>query len=85
MTRARRSDGVSRHSGNAAAAAFTAASIAAASQYGTRFVTRPVAGLKTSPMRPAGTTGLPPIQQGTVSSLSSAGLFIAKGSVRVLP
>jgi hypothetical protein len=35
----------SRHAGYAAVAALTAASIAAASQYGTRFVTCPVAGL----------------------------------------
>jgi hypothetical protein len=45
MTRARRSGGVSRHAGNAAAADFTAASISDASQNGTRFVTWPVAGL----------------------------------------
>src|SRR5258706_469274 len=76
ITRARRSGGVSRHSGNAAVAAFTAESTIAASANGTRFVTWPVAGLNASPWRPEGATGLPWIQSGTVSSFSSAGLFI---------
>ena len=50
MTRARRSGGVSRQPGYAAcAAAFTAASMSAALQNGTRLTTAPVAGLVTSP------------------------------------
>src|SRR5437016_5832649 len=76
MTRARRSGGVSRHSGNAAVAALTAESTSEASAYTTRFVTWPVAGLNTSPWRTGGVTGLPWIQTGTMSSFSSAGLFI---------
>jgi hypothetical protein len=47
-----------------------------ASAYTTRFVTWPSAGLNTSPWRPAAASGLPLIQTGTISSLSSAGLFI---------
>src|SRR3989442_8628521 len=76
MTRARRSGGVSRHSENAAVAALTAESTMPESAYPTRFVTWPVAGLNTSPWRPGGVTGLPWIQTGTMSSFSSAGLFI---------
>jgi len=49
MTRARRSGGVSRHAGNAAAAAATAESIRFLSEKTTRLVTYPVAGLNTSP------------------------------------
>src|SRR5882672_1703317 len=83
MTRARRSGGVSRHSGKAAAAAFTAESTMPASAYTTRFVTWPVAGLNTSPWRPPGVTGLPWIQTGTTSSFNSAGLFIDASCRRV--
>ena len=87
MTRARRSTGVSRQAGNAAAAACTAASTSAASEKTTFFVTRPVAGLKTSPWRPAGARALPLIHTGTVSSLTwglnSAGLFIGGSGVRL--
>src|SRR5438094_2181053 len=74
--RARRSGGVSRQAGNAAVAALTAASTMPASAYTTRFVTWPVAGLNTSPWRLGGITALPWIQTGTMSSFSSAGLFI---------
>ncbi len=45
MTRARRSDGVSRQAGSAACAAFTAASTVPGSAKTTCFVTWPVAGL----------------------------------------
>ena len=76
MTRARRRIEASRHSGSAALAALTAASIMPASEKTTLFVTCPVAGLYTSPKRLPEATGLPPIQQGTVSSFSSAGLFM---------
>ena len=76
MTRARRSAGASRHPGYAACAAFTAASMSAALQNGTRLTTLPVAGLVTSPDRPeSDATGLPPIQSGTVSA-ASTGLFM---------
>src|SRR5262245_66642879 len=45
-------------------------------QNGTRFVIAPVAGLVTSPERPASDpAGLPPIHRGTVSA-ASTGLFI---------
>src|SRR6266850_1162496 len=81
MTRARRSTGVSRQAGNAAAADFAAASTRLESAKTTFFVTWPVAGLKTSPERPEGARALPLIQTGTVSSLTwglnSAGFFLA--------
>src|SRR5499426_1702766 len=76
ITRARRSAGASRQAGNAAWAAFTAASMSAALQNGTRFVTAPSAGLVTSPKRPlVEATWRPPIQSGTVTG-TSTGLFI---------
>ena len=43
----------------------------------TFFVTWPVAGLNTSPLRAAEETGLPPIQTGTVSQLQFSGLVHA--------
>ena len=52
ITRARRNGGCADHEGNAAAAASTALFTSAAEANGTRFVTQPVAGSKTSPKRP---------------------------------
>src|SRR5262245_19323074 len=76
ITRARRKAGASRQAGNAAWAAFTAASMSALLQNGTRFVTAPSAGLVTSPKRPlVEATWRPPIQSGTVTG-TSTGLFI---------
>ena len=51
MQRARRNGGWADHSGNALEAAFTAASSSSAVPIGTRLLTRPVAGLYTSPVR----------------------------------
>src|SRR5262245_27586805 len=79
MTRARRSGGVSRHAGRAAAAALTAASMSAALQNGTVRITAPVAGLVTWPWRELGARCvLPPIQSGILAAFgASTGLLMA--------
>src|SRR5262245_21264275 len=79
MTRARRSGGVSRHAGRAAAAASTAASMSAALQNGTVRITVPVAGLVTWPWRElAARCVLPPIQSGILAAFgASTGLLMA--------
>jgi len=87
MTRARLSTGVSRHAGNAAAAACTAA----IDQLGVRKndLLRNLAGrgVEDLAMAPAGARAFPLIHTGTVSSLAwglnSAGLFIGGSGVRL--
>src|SRR6185503_716656 len=76
--RARRSDGVLFHAGNAALAACTAASMSASLQNGTRRTTSPVAGLVTSPERVLDAACLRPFtHNGTFSMVCrSVGLCI---------
>src|SRR5665213_1764338 len=74
-TRARRTGGVSRHAGNAATAALTAAFTSAAFANGTVRMTCPVAGFVTSPERElVDVVGWPLIQSGTRVDMDSSGL-----------
>src|SRR5688572_1872328 len=78
-TRALRSGGVSRHAGNAAFAAATAAPTSASLQNGTSRTTSPLAGLVTLPERVLeARTARPFTHSGTVcTALISVGLFMA--------
>ena len=68
--RARRSGGVSRHAGNAAVAALTAASTSVALANGTVRITCPDAGFVTGPDRvPVDAALWPLIHSGTVGSV----------------
>ena len=63
MMRARAGTGVCAQAGKAASAAAIAASVSGRSANGTRALTSPVAGLKTSPKRPlVPPTALPPMK-----------------------
>src|SRR5438874_1725502 len=79
--RARRSGGVSRHAGNAAFAAATAASISASLQKGILRTTSPLAGLVTSPERALKAVLVRPFtHNGTVSMA-----FMRSSSLRFAP
>ena len=84
--RARRSGGVARHAGNAAVAAFTAASISSAFANGTVRTTSPVEALVTLPLRELrDEVRCPSIQSGTLASSSAASERVALSICVAMP